>query len=155
MFNAKNMLVQCCPANGRYLTVAAIFRGKSMSMKEVDQEMSNIHKKNKSSSVEWIPDNVMSTICDVPPKGLNMSATFIANSTAIQELFKRSTESFSRLFKKKAYLHWYINEGMDEMEFDGALSNLKELVSEYQQYQEITIDEDNAEHESNEEYEDV
>jgi len=34
MFDAKNMMAACDPRHGRYLTVAAIFRGR-MSMKEV------------------------------------------------------------------------------------------------------------------------
>jgi tubulin beta len=150
MFNAKNMLVHCNPANGRYLTVAAIFRGKSMSLKEVDQEISNIHNRNVSGFVEWLPKNIMTSMCDVPPNGLKMSATFIANSTAIQELFKRSRKSFSALYNKKAFMHWYLEEGMDMQEFDEAMSNLNDLVSEYQQYQEIIIEDENPEHESNE-----
>jgi len=32
-------------------------------------------------------------------------------------------------------LHWYTGEGMDEMEFTEAESNMNDLVSEYQQYQ--------------------
>ena len=35
MFEAKNMMAACDPRHGKYLTVAAIFRGR-MSMKEVD-----------------------------------------------------------------------------------------------------------------------
>ena len=34
MFDAKNMMAACDPRHGRYLTVAAMFRGR-MSMKEV------------------------------------------------------------------------------------------------------------------------
>ncbi len=34
MFDAKNMMAACDPRHGRYLTVAAVFRGR-MSMKEV------------------------------------------------------------------------------------------------------------------------
>jgi tubulin beta len=71
-----------------------------------------------------------------------MSATFIGNSTSIQELFKRVGDQFSAMFKKKAFLHWYTSEGMDEIEFDEAESNMNDLVSEYQQYQEATIDDD-------------
>ena len=44
-----------------------------------------------------------------------MSATFIGNSTAIQELFKRISEQFNAMFRRKAFLHWYTGEGMDEM----------------------------------------
>ena len=32
-------------------------------------------------------------------------------------------------------MHWYTGEGMDEMEFTEAESNMNDLVSEYQQYQ--------------------
>lgn len=46
------------------------------------------------------------------------------------------------MFRRKAFLHWYTGEGMDEMEFTEAESNMNDLVSEYQQYQEATTDED-------------
>ena len=46
------------------------------------------------------------------------------------------------MFRRKAFLHWYTGEGMDEMEFTEAESNMNDLVSEYQQYQEAGIDED-------------
>ncbi|TRY78728.1 hypothetical protein TCAL_09305 [Tigriopus californicus] len=85
--------------------------------------------------VEWIPNNVKTAVCDVPPRGLSMSSTFIGNSTAIQEIFRRISDQFTAMFRRKAFLHWYTGEGMDEMEFTEAESNMNDLVSEYQQYQ--------------------
>ena len=157
MFETKNMMAACDPRHGRYLTVAAIFRGR-MSMKEVecynccktrfklyqlythleiiltwwksffkfqvDEQMLNIQNKNSSYFVEWIPSNVKTAVCDIPPRGLKMAATFIGNSTAIQELFKRISEQFTAMFRRKAFLHWYTGEGMDEMEFTEAESNM-------------------------------
>merc|ERR1719498_1475400 len=67
-----------------------------------------------------------------------MAATFIGNSTAIQEMFKRVSEQFTSMFRRKAFLHWYTGEGMYEMEFTEAESNMNDLVSEYQQYQDAT-----------------
>ncbi|KAK4874247.1 hypothetical protein RN001_013607 [Aquatica leii] len=81
-------------------------------------------------------------VCDIPPRSLKISATFIGNSTAIQELFKRISKQFTVVFRRKAFLHWYTGEGMDEMEFTEAESNMNDLVSEYQQYQEATADND-------------
>merc|ERR1711962_990840 len=78
MFDAKNMMAACDPRHGRYLTVAAVFRGR-MSMKEVDEQMLNIPNKNSSYFVEWIPNNVKTAVCDIPPRGLKMAATFIGN----------------------------------------------------------------------------
>ncbi|EDW23947.1 GL23875 [Drosophila persimilis] len=141
MFDAKNMMTACDPRHGRYLTCACIFRGP-MSMKEVDTQMLNVQAKNSSYFVEWIPNNVKVAVCDIPPRGLKMSATFIGNSTAIQEIFKRISEQFTAMFRRKAFLHWYTGEGMDEMEFTEAESNMNDLISEYQQYQEATADDE-------------
>ncbi|XP_030640238.1 tubulin beta chain isoform X13 [Chanos chanos] len=141
VFDAKNMMAACDPRHGRYLTVAAVFRGR-MSMKEVDEQMLNVQNKNSSYFVEWIPNNVKTAVCDIPPRGLKMAVTFIGNSTAIQELFKRISEQFTAMFRRKAFLHWYTGEGMDEMEFTEAESNMNDLVSEYQQYQDATAEEE-------------
>merc|ERR1712084_21708 len=97
-------------------TAACMFRGR-MSTKEVDEQMINVQNKNSSYFVEWIPNNIKSSVCDIPPKGLKMSSTFIGNSTAIQEMFK-----------------------LVSVEFTEAESNMNDLVSEYQQYQDATAE---------------
>merc|ERR1719309_124118 len=61
-----------------------MFRGR-MSMKEVDEQMLNVQNKNSSYFVEWIPNNVKTAVCDIPPRGLKMSATFIGNSSYFVE----------------------------------------------------------------------
>ncbi|KAG7121035.1 Tubulin beta-1 chain like protein [Verticillium longisporum] len=54
---------------------------------------------------------------------------------------------FTAMFRRKAFLHWYTGEGMDEMEFTEAESNMNDLVSEYQQYQDAGVDEEEEEYE--------
>ncbi|PWZ58737.1 Tubulin beta-2 chain [Zea mays] len=71
-----------------------------------------------------------------------MSGTFVGNSTSIQEMFHRVSEQFTAMFRRKAFLHWYTGEGMDEMEFTEVESNMNDLVAEYQQYQDATADEE-------------
>ncbi|KAF1895249.1 hypothetical protein Lal_00043894 [Lupinus albus] len=149
MWDAKNMMCAADPRHGRYLTASAMFRGK-MSTKEVDEQMINVQNKNSSYFVEWIPNNVKSSVCDIPPKGLKMASTFVGNSTSIQEMFRRVSEQFTAMFRRKAFLHWYTGEGMDEMEFTEAESNMNDLVAEYQQYQDATADEEEYEDEEEE-----
>ncbi|KAL8841718.1 MAG: hypothetical protein Q9176_003113 [Flavoplaca citrina] len=144
MYDPKNMMAASDFRNGRYLTCAAIFRGK-VSMKEVEDQMRNVQNKNASYFVEWIPNNVQTALCSIPPRGLRMSSTFIGNSTSIQELFKRVGDQFTAMFRRKAFLHWYTGEGMDEMEFTEAESNMNDLVSEYQQYQEASVSDNEEE----------
>merc|ERR1712159_155736 len=115
VLDAKNMMCAADPRHGRYLTAAALFRGR-MSTKEVDEQMLNVQNKN--------------------------SSYFAGNSTAIQEMWKRVSEQFTGMFRRKAFLHWYTGEGMDEMEFTEAESNMNDLVSEYQQYQDATAEDE-------------
>ena len=81
-------------------------------------------------------------MCDIPPRGLKMSATFVGNNTCIQHLFVRVGSQFSAMFRRKAFLHWYTGEGMDPMEFTEAESNMNDLISEMVQYQDAPTDDD-------------
>lgn len=56
----------------------------------------------------------------------------LSNSTSIQKMFTRVREQFSAMFRRKAFTRKYLSEGMDEIEFVEAESNLNELISEYQ-----------------------
>lgn len=96
--DGSQMLSICCGAK-------VIFANKRML--QVEEQMINVQNKNSSYFVEWIPNNVKSSICDIPPKGLRMAATFVGNSTAIQEMFKRVSQQFTAMFRRKAFLHWY------------------------------------------------
>jgi len=140
MFDPKNMMANVDPRKGKYLTAACMFRG-NVPAQEVDAQMLAIQQREAGQFVEWIPNNIKSSICSVPTKQSKLSGTFIANSTAIQQVFLRIGEQFSHMFRRKAFLHTYTGEGMDEMEFTEAESNMNDLVQEYQQYGEATAEE--------------
>eukprot|EP00811_Abedinium_folium_P006131 NODE_15643_length_1039_cov_3.230263.p1 GENE.NODE_15643_length_1039_cov_3.230263~~NODE_15643_length_1039_cov_3.230263.p1 ORF type:complete len:307 (-),score=62.06 NODE_15643_length_1039_cov_3.230263:118-1005(-) len=149
MFDATNMMCAADPRRGRYYTAAVLFRGR-ISTKEVDEQLLNVQNKNSSHFVEWIPHNIKSSVCDIPPKGLKMSAAFIGNSTAIQQVFRRIAEFFTAMFRRKAFLHWYTGVGMDEMEFTEAESNMNDLISEYLQWPDCPEEEEEEGYDSDE-----
>ncbi len=62
---------------------AAMFRGR-VSTKDCEEQMLGVSNRNSSYFVEWIPNNIKLSVCDIPPRGLSMSGTFLGNSTAIQ-----------------------------------------------------------------------
>ena len=140
-FDAKNMMCACDPRRGRYLTAAAIFRGK-VATRDVDECMREIHQRYAPYFVEWIPNNITTSVSSVAPAGSPMATTFLGNSTAIQDVFSHVSEQFEVMFRRRAYLYWFTSEGMDEMEFTEASSNLADLITEYQQYQEATVDDE-------------
>ncbi|ETW82783.1 hypothetical protein HETIRDRAFT_439483 [Heterobasidion irregulare TC 32-1] len=146
LFDRRNLLVGCDPRYGRYLTAATIFRGP-ISSREAEYTVLDLQKKNSNIFVEWIPDNVSVTLCSVPPVKQKQAATCLANSTAIQEVFKRTLDQFTVMYKRRAFLHWYTGEGMDAMEFSEAESNTQDLIAEYQQYQEASVEVEDVEEE--------
>ncbi|KAJ3442622.1 tubulin beta chain [Anaeramoeba flamelloides] len=139
MFDPRNMMAACDPRHGKYLTASAIYRGR-IAEKEVGDEIVKIQSKKSDNFIEWIPNNIKHTICDIPPKGEKISGTFLGNNTCIQEMFKRIGTNFSLMFKRKAFVHWYIDEGMDELEFTEAESNMNDIINEYQTYQEASLE---------------
>lgn len=107
MFDPNNMMVDCDPRKGKYLAASCMFRGL-VSTKEVDEQMRSIQAREAQNFVPWIPNNIKSSVCNVAEEGLKMSGTFVANSTSIQDLFRRIGGKFSHMFRRRAFLHWYI-----------------------------------------------
>ena len=85
------MMCAADPRHGRYLTAAAMYRGR-MSLREIEDQLFNVSNRNSSYFIEWIPNNIKVAVCDVPPRGPRMAVSFLGNNTAIQEVFKRVGE---------------------------------------------------------------
>jgi tubulin beta len=62
---------------------------------------------------------------------VDVSGTFLTNSTSISESFRTLSVNFEKMMKAKAYVHWYTQEGMDVTEFQEALSNVQDLIADY------------------------
>merc|ERR1712039_662523 len=74
--------------------------------------------------------------------------TFIGNTTATQYLFRRITSQFESMYRRGAFLQWYINEGMDRMEFSSAFANVEDVIADYDQYQNATGHQEVIDHEN-------
>lgn len=99
-------MVACDPRLGVYLTTACMFRGASVPAYDVEAAISATRDRNANFFAPWIPNNIMSSLCDVPPPGLKSSATLVGNNTAIGEVFKRSQAQFSAMVRRRAFVHW-------------------------------------------------
>ena len=106
-------------------------------------------KKNVIKFVNWCPTGFKISISHQPPmvvpgSGLfyrNAAVCSIANTTAVGESWARINYKFDLMFSKRAYVHWYLSEGMEETDFIDARENLAELEMEYSDCGMDTIDE--------------
>ena len=92
--------------------------------------------------VQWIPSQNKKSAIIGPMNYSKISGTMIANTTAIKGVFERIFVQFTKLIKRKAFLHLYKGEGMDEMEFQEAGRNMRDLIWEYQAKQDAVVDSD-------------
>merc|ERR1712128_192298 len=97
----------------------------------------------------WSSRNFLANVKSEDGKYLTASCGYRGN-IATQEV----DNEFAKMYKRKAFLHWYKGEGMDEMEFQEADKNVRDLITEYQDKQDAVVDLDGDEDEESEEDED-
>merc|ERR1712012_625178 len=143
-YSPRNFFSNVKPDDGKYMTASLIFRGP-MSTQEVDEVCEKRNTNNSDDFVEWIPNNQKTSVVEVPPTDYKSSLTFVANTTALKGIFQRLATQFGAMYKRKAFLHWYKGEGMDEMEFQEADKNVRDLITEYEDKQAATLEDEESE----------
>ena len=142
--NAEKNLASVDYKHGRFIALLSIFRGKDLSIKDINEEMFNIFNKKSNHFVKYVPNNNLTGICEKCETDFQVSGTFIGNSTSIRHIMKSLTERFNLMLRRKAFLHFYTGEGMEESEFTEAESNVEDLAEENYQY-EVATDYDESE----------
>lgn len=64
---------------------------------------------------------------------VSRAVLMLSNTTAICEVWVRLNIKFKKMFHKRAFVHWYTQEGMEISQFTEAHENLLALERDYEE----------------------
>ncbi|XP_055850249.1 tubulin alpha-4A chain-like [Episyrphus balteatus] len=140
LFENDNQMVICDPNQGKYMACCILYRGDVVP-KDVNSAIATVKAKNKVRFVDWCPTGFKVGINYKPPSvvpngdlaAVTRGASMLASTTSIAEAFGRLDQKFDLMFAKKAFVHWYMAEGMESDEFVEARENLATLETDFKE----------------------
>ncbi|EUB60089.1 Tubulin alpha chain [Echinococcus granulosus] len=142
VFSQEAITLDCNIEKRYFISVALLYRGVA-STGEVVAALRDVRYNPEFAIAEgfldWCPNKFKVGVTPFPPvtvptcamAAAPTSVCMIAGNIAVSDAFKSTVDNFDMLFKKCAFIHWFVCEGLEEAELKEARDELCGLINEY------------------------
>lgn len=141
LFSPETQLLTGDPGVTHVLACALLCRG-DISVQEIRKAVARLKQQGLVKLVPWCPTGFKIGLCLQPPtcvrqSGLapvTRSVVGLYNSTLLIPSINNVLHRVQNLYKKRAFVHWFVQEGMEEGELVEAQEGIKVLLTELQNF---------------------
>ena len=130
LFNNDNVFAACSPMEGRFLSTAVLYRGAMEDKPQADAALAAMRE--QLPLTYWIPTAFKIGYVEQAGIAHRKSMVLLANNTEVARVLDRICHNFDKLWQRKAFANWYLNEGMSEDQINALRASAQELIQSYQ-----------------------